>query len=203
MRASHPDSRAIARGLAAAVSTGLALLAAGCGGSSKAPVVASLAPAGQTAPGNEAAGKGPTSPGRSSPATTPSTTAFATCLGAHGFPASPGTGKSGLSIFGVSLGSVDPSSAQFQAALQACRKFLPGGGPPSLTPAQQAEHTKALAAFAGCMRKNGVASFPDPDGQGQFPVASIGKLDPKSPGFQAAYKACEPLLPTFGPRIEF
>jgi hypothetical protein len=53
------------------------------------------------------------------------------------------------------------------------------------------------------MRKNGVASFPDPDGQGQLPFATIDKLDPKSPVFQAAYKACEPVLPTFGPRIEF
>ena len=31
----------------------------------------------------------------------------------------------------VISGSVDPSSPQFQAALQACRKFLPGGGPPA------------------------------------------------------------------------
>ena len=90
-------------------------------------------------------------------------------------------------------GNVDPSSAQFQSALQACRKFLPGGGPPALTPAQQAEHAKAMASFAACMRKHGVPSFPDPNGQGMFSPESIKGLDPTSPLFQSAFKVVRSL----------
>jgi hypothetical protein len=100
-------------------------------------------------------------------------------------------------------GNVDPSSPQFQAAMQACRRFLPGGGPPALTPAQQAEHAKALASFAACMRKKGVASFPDPDGQGRLPFGALSKLDQSAPLFSTAYKACQTFLPKFGPQITF
>jgi hypothetical protein len=53
------------------------------------------------------------------------------------------------------------------------------------------------------MRKDGVPGFPDPDGQGTFPFASIGRLDPSAPLFQRAFKVCKPLEPTVGPRIEF
>jgi hypothetical protein len=53
------------------------------------------------------------------------------------------------------------------------------------------------------MRRNGVSNFPDPNGQGSLPFNSLSKLDPSSPLFQSAYKACQPLLPTFGPRIQF
>jgi hypothetical protein len=60
-----------------------------------------------------------------------------------------------------------------------------------------------MAAFAGCMRKHGVPSFPDPDGAGRFPLASITALDPGTPVFQAAFKRCTPLQGATGPRLEF
>jgi hypothetical protein len=72
-----------------------------------------------------------------------------------------------------------------------------------VTPAQKARHAKALARFAACMRKHGVSGFPDPDSQGRFPFDSLSKLDPGTPLFRAAYKPCQPLLPTFGPQIRF
>ena len=182
------------RALALAALVALALLAEGCGGS-KTPSVASLGTTSTTV-------KTTTSP------TKPSRAAFASCLSSHGFQASVGsgaaTGSRSLSVFGVVIGgNVDPSSAQFQSALQACRKFLPGGGPPALTPAQQAEHAKAMASFAACMRKHGVAGFPDPNGQGMFSPGSIKALDPTSPLFQSAFKVCAPLQGKVGPRIEF
>jgi hypothetical protein len=99
-------------------------------------------------------------------------------------------------------GNVDPDSPQFQSAMQACRKYLPGGGPPTLTPAQQAEAAKAMLRFATCMRSNGVPSFPDPNGEGRFPLGSLSELDPNSPLVQSAFKACESLEPKVGPRIE-
>jgi hypothetical protein len=138
--------------------------------------------------------------------TAPSKGAFAACLTRHGFPASVGSAGSTpgrtLSIFGVIVpGHVDPASAGFQSAMQACRQYLPGGGPPALSPSQQARWTTAMTKFAACMRKHGVPSFPDPKGQG-FAPGALGGMDPQSPFVQAAFKACQSLEPTFGPRIE-
>ena len=137
----------------------------------------------------------------------PSRAALASCFSAHGFQASVGSGDGGgrsVTFGGVTIGgNVNPDTTQFQAAVQACRKFLPGGGPPALTPAEQAAAAKAMLSFASCMRKDGVPSFPDPDGQGLFPVASLSKLDPSAPLFQTAFKSCQSLEPKVGPRIAF
>ena len=179
----------LAAGLAA-----LAVLAAGCGGS-KAPSVASLGTTSSTT-------------GVTTMMAKPSQAALAACFTSHGFPASVGSAATApsraLSIMGVVIGgNVDPSSPQFRAAMQACRKFLPGGGPPAMTPAQQAEHAKAMAGFAACMRKHGVSRFPDPNGQGMFPPGSIDGLDPGTPLFQSAFKVCAPLQGKVGPRVDF
>jgi hypothetical protein len=173
----------------------LALLAAGCGGS-KAPTVASLGATSSTGAGTTTS------------AAAPSREAFAACLSSHGFQAAPGSAgaapDNALSVDGVVVaGHVDPSSPQFRAAMQACRKLLPGGGPPALTPAQEAEHAKAMASFAACMRKRGVPRFPDPNGQGMFSLGSIKGLDPATPLFQSAFKVCAPLQGNAGPRIDF
>jgi hypothetical protein len=182
----------------AAVLTLLAVAAAGCG-SSKTPSVASLATT--TTTGNTTPGAGGTQ------STKPSRAALASCFSAHGFQASVGSGDGGgnsLTVFGVTIGgNVDPDSPQFRAAMQACRKFLPGGGPPTLTPAQRAAAANAMLSFASCMRKDGVLRFPDPNGQGRFPFSSISKLDSSAPLFQSAFKACQSLEPKVGPRIEF
>lgn len=60
--------------------------------------------------------------------------------------------------------------------------------------------TKAAAGirFADCMRAHGVTNFPDPQGGGggfQIPDG----LNPRSPAFQSAQKACFKLLPGGGP----
>ena len=109
------------------------------------------------------------------------------CLQTHGVQAQLGAQGRGVSISGG-----DPSSPQFQAAQQACKKLLPGGGPPTLTPAQQAEQLKVLLALAKCLRTHGYPDFPDPDGQGAFDLTSSGNFDPKSPQFQSAMNACRP-----------
>ena len=168
-------------------------VAAGCGGS-KTPSVANIGSAPTTTAASASGSRDPV--------------AFARCMTSHGFTASLGSAANAspkeLSIAGVVIsGNVDPSSPRFQAAMLACRKYLPGGGPPTLTPAQQAEHAKAMASFAACMRKHGVPSFPDPNGQGMFTPGQLGQLDPASPLFQTAFKACESLEPKFGPRIAF
>jgi hypothetical protein len=50
--------------------------------------------------------------------------------------------------------------------------------------------------YSQCMRKNGLPSFPDPvNGQLQLMVTKGGALDPDSPQFQAAQKACKSFEP--------
>ena len=126
-------------------------------------------------------------------------------MNSHGFTAAVGSAASapanGLHVGGVTFtGNVNPSSPQFQTAMQACRKYLPGGGPPSMTPAEQAEWASAMAKFAACIRKNGVPNFANPE-LGKPPAGN--GIDPTSPLVQSAFKVCQSLEPKVGPRIAF
>jgi hypothetical protein len=179
--------------LSTVAAAGLAFSAAGCGGGGSPPAVANV---GTTTTGGEPATHGTRAQ---------SDAALARCFTSHGFQASVGSaGSSGgdaIDIAGVVIPGANPASPQFQSAMSACRKLLPGGGPPSLTPAQQAERAKALASLAKCMRRHGVATFPGPTGHGDFPPGSLDQLDPQSAVFQAAYKACWSLYPKVGPQL--
>jgi len=171
---------------------GIASAAAGCGGSN-ASSVASLPSTTRATPSSSASSR-------------PSTAALITCLRSHGLQASLGSaggtgGTRVVSLFGVAITDANPASPQFRAALGACRKYLPGGGPPAVTPAQQAARAKAMARFAACMRSHGVPGFPDPNGSGFFPPGSIEKLDPTSPAMSRAFHSCESLQPNVGPHI--
>jgi hypothetical protein len=53
--------------------------------------------------------------------------------------------------------------------------------------------------FAGCMRAHGVPNFPDPSAAGGINIAPGSGLNPQSPAFQAAQRACGRLLPAGGP----
>jgi len=55
-----------------------------------------------------------------------------------------------------------------------------------------------MTAYASCMRKNGEPNFPDPNAQGQLSFGSSSGIDPSSPQFQQAQKACQKLLPNHG-----
>jgi hypothetical protein len=183
----HARSRRIGHVLVIAAGfAGLALLAAGCGGGSRSPAVASL---GTTT----SAGATSTTGGGNTKSTSPTAAALASCFTSHGFTAAVGSGGiagTRIKLPGIAFsGNADPGSPQFRAAMRACRKYLPGGGPPSLTPAEQAEIRRHLVALAECTRKHGVPDFPDPNGQGQHDLSGV---DQGSPRFQGAMKACEP-----------
>jgi hypothetical protein len=51
-------------------------------------------------------------------------------------------------------------------------------------------------AFSACMRSHGVPNFPDPNSQGQFTYSPGSGIDPSSPQFQSAEKACESIAPS-------
>jgi hypothetical protein len=174
---------------------GIAAIAAGCGGSNPSSVASLPSTTGTTSTSQGGAKSAPRN-----------NAAFVTCLRSHGLQASlgsaGGTGGSRIvTFFGVAITGADPASPQFQAALNACRKYLPGGGPPALTPAQQAEARWAYTRFAACMRSHGVPGFPDPNGAGFFPPGSLQKIGPGSPTVTKAFRTCESLEPKVGPRL--
>jgi hypothetical protein len=123
---------------------------------------------------------------------------FARCMRAHGvsnFP-DPPTGGGGTQIGGSGL---NPQAPAFRSAQQACKTFLPNGGPS--THMSESELRRAFA-FAQCMRSHGQPTFPDPTQgaapgndepvlalQGMFFKLSPG-LSPKSPAFQEAVSRC-------------
>jgi hypothetical protein len=179
-----PVPRRVAVGLALAALSSLALLAAGCGGSTGQGV----AQVGTTETTSTESG----SPDGSSSV---DPTAYSACMRKHGVPKFPDPDKDGALRLKAGPGTgIDPESAQFKGADTACRKL--GLGPPTLSPAQQAEDRGQLLAFSACMRKNGVPNFPDPtfnpDGSGGITLER--GLD-RTPQFKAAEQACEKVLP--------
>jgi hypothetical protein len=157
----------------------LAMAAAGCGGGSEASSVAHLGTS--TAPTNTGAAV----------SGSPSPEAYAKCMRAHGVPTFPDPNSKGT--VHSDIASLD--SPRFRDAQHVCRSLLPSGQAlntqrGSLTPEQQAQFLK----YARCMRTHGVPSFPDPTSSG----LSLSDIDPNSPRFQAAQKACRSLLPNRG-----
>jgi hypothetical protein len=187
----------------------LSLLVAGCGGSHS-PGVASLGPSGTTGTSTTQSGAGSGSssagPGSASGSAgggfgltmkTQNGARFAACMRSHGIRSFPDPNAQGAISIGPGSG-IDPSSAKFQAAQQACRKVLPNGGQPS--PQQVAKIQQQALAFSACMRKHGLSDFPDPTFSGGGVQMTIrggpgSDLNPSSPAFQAAQKACQGLLP--------
>jgi hypothetical protein len=82
----------------------------------------------------------------------------------------------------------EAKTPKFGAARQACRSYLPSGGPPPSPPSAQ-ERRQALA-FARCMRQQGV-NLPDP----QITAKGIRQrlptdVDRDDPRLSAAEQAC-------------
>jgi hypothetical protein len=183
---------------------GLALVAAGCGGDSKSPAVATLG----TSSSNDAdraasSGSGAFSmpPGAgigasisTSLGTGTAGVEFTACMRSHGVPNFPDPDSQGTITITVSA-SLNPSSPAFQRALAACHHLIPPGSDAghTLSQAQQQQMRARMLAFAACMRSHEVPNYPDPkfsDGgvsQGYGPKSGV---DPNSPIFRAAQKIC-------------
>jgi hypothetical protein len=130
---------------------------------------------------------------------------FAQCIRAHGVPNFPdptSNGRGGIQIQQSDRSGSGPSTEvngvaingpAFQKAMQSCRSYLPNGGTPP--PGALAKAKAQALAMSRCMRTHGVPNFPDPQFQtgpgGGFGVRIGGPgIDPRSPAFQAAQKAC-------------
>jgi hypothetical protein len=192
--------------LAAAVLAGLGLLVAGCGGGKPGASVASLATTttgGTGTTANSAGGDSRAGAGGAAPSggggggarmvmaggNVQQMTRFAACMRKNGEPNFPDPNAQGQ----ISVSGIDPGSAAFQHARQACQKELPNRGQP--TPAQQAQARQQALAFSACMRKNGVANFPDPQfgagGKVGINISPSSGIDPQSPQFKHAQQACQ------------
>jgi hypothetical protein len=122
--------------------------------------------------------------------------AFSHCMQTHGVPNFPEPNSQGV----VQGSGINQSSPGFQAATKDCRHVLPNGGQPS--PAEQAQALAQALKYSQCMRAHGISDFPDPQSQpgGGITIrihASPGQpsdLNPQSPQFQAAQKACQSII---------
>jgi hypothetical protein len=125
---------------------------------------------------------------------------FVQCMRSHGVPNLPDpNGRGGFQI----PDSINPASPAFQAAQATCKSRMPGGGPPAHASEQQKQH---LIETAQCMRRHGVPDFPDPvtrptppanaqdysfaEGVGDLWLLVPITIDPNSPAFRQAAKAC-------------
>jgi len=110
----------------------------------------------------------------------------------HGLPNFPDPNANGS----ITFNGVNPESPAFRQAQTACRKCMRNGGRPN--PAQQAAAQAAALKFSACMRSHGVPKFPDPQfsaGRASLQIGRNSGIDPNSPTFKAAQKACQKNLP--------
>jgi hypothetical protein len=122
---------------------------------------------------------------------------FAQCMRSHGVPNFPdpkANGNGGMQVESTpgstKVNGVSVNGPAFQSAMQACRSKLPNGGHPQ--PLSAARRQQMLQ-FSQCMRAHGISGFPDPTFSGGGATLRIDKstgINPQSPAFQAAQKAC-------------
>jgi hypothetical protein len=127
--------------------------------------------------------------------------AFSKCMRTHGVTNFPDPSAGGGFHISASSG-LNPFSPSFKSAQAACSKLLPGGGPGAGPPSEQAK--KQMLQISKCMRAHGITGFPDPTttppsgpggfaevlGRGGVFLAVPNSLNPQSPGFMQAAKAC-------------
>jgi hypothetical protein len=206
------NRQAPAARLVAATVTSLALTLAACG--SNAPTIAHLGsgshkhtPASSSSGSPAGGGSASASGGSGGPQVHASikmagvsganAIRFAACVRSHGVPSFPDPNSQGVfSMTGSAAGATQ--TAQFQRASRACRTLLHLGGAPP-TAAQQAQALAQLLKYSECMRSHGVTTFPDPTSSGGHIGLQVhvgpGGIDPQSPIFQHAQKACASLQP--------
>ena len=185
--------------LSVVVFASAALLVAGCGGSSS-PGVAHLSSSTSGSSGADTSGKSSTP--ESGASTQQKMVAYSRCMRTHGVAEFPEPVEGHLLIHNSDhnghVTGIDPESAQFQAAAKACRSLAPPKLAPS--PALRAKMQEDALKFSRCMRAHGVPNFPEPNFSGgavrlRLKAGGANGIDPASPQFRAAQKACQSIAP--------
>jgi hypothetical protein len=155
----------------------LGVAVAGCSGGSTLPTAAS-------AGGSGSSGARPLA----------QAVAYSQCIRGHGVPDFPDPVQTPSGGYGYRTAGIDPSSAAFQAALQAC-KGLPS---PWTSTGQQLStaEEQAWLSWARCIRAHGLPDFPDPTFSGSE-VHDSG-LGSSSLQLQQAMQSCRSQMPSVG-----
>jgi hypothetical protein len=122
--------------------------------------------------------------------------AFVQCMRGHGEPSFPDPASDGT----VTDSQAKPGSPQLREAVNACRSML-SGVVFKLSAAQQQAQLLSALKEAACVRAHGIATFPDPslrNGSLDLSLKGTG-IDPASPLFLAAARACHLPLRIGGP----
>jgi hypothetical protein len=178
----------------------LAVLAAGCGGSSSSGSgVAVIEDSASPASDADSSG-GTTQAGQED--FQQAALDYAECMRENGIdvPDPDFSGGGGGGLFGPNS-DIDPDDPDFQAAQEECGDIIQGSAP-QISEEQQQALEDTLLEFAQCMRENGV-DVPDPDfsggGGGIFVgPGGNGEIDPDDPDFQAAQEECGDILQDAG-----
>ena len=169
--------------VAAAVALGVTV--AGCSGGPAVPTAGSQ----PTTTGAPTGGSG-----SSGASTLAEAVALSQCIRSHGVPTFPDPTQTPNGGYGYRTAGIDPNSAAFQGAIQAC-KALPSPWNTTgqqLTSAQQ----QAWLTWAQCIRVHGVPNFPDPTFSGtEVHDSGVGS---NSPQLQSAMDVCKSQTPTVG-----
>jgi hypothetical protein len=168
---------------AVAVAVALGVTVAGCSGGTTVPTAGSQSTTTPAAGGS----------GSSATALTQAV-AYSQCIRSHGVPNFPDPVQTPSGGYGYRTAGIDPNSAAFQGALQAC-KALPSpwnSTGQQLSSAQQ----QTWLTWAQCIRAHGLPDFPDPTFSGSE-VHDSG-LGSNSPQLQQAMDACKSQRPSVG-----
>jgi hypothetical protein len=114
----------------------------------------------------------------------------------HGVPNWPDPVLTPHGDYGYRTTGINPQSAAFQGAGQACKALAPegwsGSTGPELSPAQQ----QAWLNWAKCIRSHGVPDFADPTFSGR--EVHVSRDASSSPQLQSAMNACKSQMPSSG-----
>jgi hypothetical protein len=154
----------------ALTAAGLALLAAGCGGSPGSHVAQLTTSATESS-----------SPSRGS--THDQALAYARCIRSHGVPLWPAPENSGaFDKSKLTPQQLGVSNLQIGTAEKACKSLLP-----TYSTAQQSHVLAQALRFSRCMRADGVENFPDPESSGAIIIPHAME---NSPAYLAALHFC-------------
>lgn len=171
------------------VSVALGVSLAACSGGSKSSTAATAGSQPTTAAAVSAAGS-------ASSGQTPlaQAVAYSQCIRSHGVPNFPDPVQTPNGGYGYRTNGIDPNSAAFQGALQACRG-LPS---PWNSTGQQlsAAQQQAWLNWAKCIRAHGQPNFPDPTFSG-IEVHDSG-IASSSSQLQSAMRSCKSQMPSIG-----
>jgi hypothetical protein len=128
--------------------------------------------------------------------------AYSKCMRENGVANFPDPQADGGGIRISPQDGLDPNSQDFKDAQQACQDLAPQGGPGGAGGGGTLDSAK-VAAWAKCIRENGVPKFPDPEINGtslNIDIMGAG-VDPGDPKFQQAMQTCQSKYP--GGAVQF